>query len=168
MMNEIYQVNNNHGLTINDVFKLEKISNKKFDLIQTVLLIDLGNTQQLLEVIYRTDSTIRVIEQSEGKNIITRKSCIISSTNDILAFADSIIYSERIPVQMLSEIRKCKKGIGKLILYHRLEIFKKITEIGYVKGLHIFKKYSLYHKGNVICRINEIFPLKINKETKKP
>jgi len=167
-MNEIYQVNNNHGLTINDVFKLEKISNKKFDLIQTVLLIDLGNTQQLLEVIYRTDSTIRVIEQSEGKNIITRKSCIISSTNDILAFADSIIYSERIPVQMLSEIRKCKKGIGKLILYHRLEIFKKITEIGYVKGLHIFKKYSLYHKGNVICRINEIFPLKINKETKKP
>ena len=168
MMNEIYQVNNNHGLTINDVFKLEKISNKKFDLIQTVLLIDLGNTQQLLEVIYRTDSTIRVIEQSEGKNIITRKSCIISSTNDILAFADSRIYSERIPVQMLSEIRKCKKGIGKLILYHRLEIFKKITEIGYVKGLHIFKKYSLYHKGNVICRINEIFPLKINKETKKP
>jgi chorismate-pyruvate lyase len=65
----------------------------------------------------------------------------------------------------LSEIRKCKKGIGKLILHHRLEIFKKITEIGYVEDLHIFKKYSLYHNGNVICRINEIFPFKIKKET---
>ena len=55
----------------------------------------------------------------------------------------------------------CKRGIGKILLYHRLEIFKKITEIGYVEGLHIFKNYSLYHKENVICKINEMFPLKI-------
>jgi hypothetical protein len=68
---------------------------------------------------------------------------------------------------MFSEIRECKKGIGKLILYHKLEIFKKITEIGYTEGLHIFKKYSLYHNGNVICRINEIFPFKMNKDPTK-
>jgi hypothetical protein len=71
-----------------------------------------------------------------------------------------------VPLQMLSEIRECKKGIGKIVLYHRLDIFKKITEIGYVKGSHIFKKYSLYHKGNVICKIYEIFPVKTNKVTK--
>jgi len=166
-MNRTYQVKSNHGLTISDVFKLETISKKKFDLAQRVLLADLGNTQLLLEVMHRTNATIRVIEQSEQKNIIARKSCIISSTNHILAFADSRIYSKRIPFQMLSEIRQCKKGIGKLILYHKLEIFKKITEIGYTEGLHIFKKYSLYNNGNVICRINEIFPFKINKETTK-
>jgi hypothetical protein len=165
IMSGIYQVKNNHGLTINDVFKLEIISKKQFDFAQSLLLIDLGNTQQLLELMYRTNSTIRVIEQNEEKNIITRKSSILSSTNHILAFADSRLYSKRIPLQMLSEIRECKKGIGKLILYHRLEIFKKITEIGYVEDLHIFKKYSLYHNGNVICRINEIFPFKIKKET---
>jgi chorismate-pyruvate lyase len=116
---------------------------------------------------HRTESTIKVIEQNEEKNIITRKSCIISSTNHILAFADSKIYCKKIPLQMLSEIRECKRGIGKIALYHKLEIFKKITEIGYVDGLHIFKKYSLYHKGKVICRINEIFPVKKNKETRK-
>ncbi|HYY86528.1 MAG TPA: hypothetical protein VE594_05425 [Nitrososphaeraceae archaeon] len=164
MMSRTYHVKNNHGLTINDLFRLEVISKKKFELAQSVLLIDLGNTQQLLEVMYRTNSTIKVIEQSEKKNIIARKSCIISSKNHILAFADSRIYSKRIPPQMLSEIRDCKKGIGKLILYHKLEIFKKITEIGYAEGLHIFKKYSLYYNGNVICRINEIFPFKINKK----
>jgi chorismate-pyruvate lyase len=167
MMNGKFQVKNYHGLTINDVFKLEIISKKKFDLAQSVLLIDLGNTQQLLEAIYLTNSTIRVIEQSEQKNIISRKSCIISSTNHILAFADSRLYSKRIPVQMLSEIRERKKGIGKLILYHKLEIFKKITEIGYVEGLHIFKKYSIYHGGKVICKISEIFPFKTNERVSK-
>ena len=166
MVDGIYHVRNHRCLTINDVFKLEIISNKKFDLVQRVLLIDLGNTQQLLEVMHRTKSTIRVIEQNEEKNIITRKSCIISSTNHILAFADSKIYCKKTPLHMLSEIRECKRGIGKIALYHRLEIFKKITEIGYVDGLHIFKKYSLYHKGNVICKINEIFPVKKNKETR--
>jgi chorismate-pyruvate lyase len=162
MMEGIYRVKSRHYLTINDVLKLEAISNKKFDLVQRVLLIDLGNTQQLLEMMHRTESTIRVIEQDEEENIITRKSCIISSTNNILAFADSKIYCRNIPKQMLYEIRDCKKGIGKIVLYHRLEIFKRITEIGYVKGLHIFKKYSLYHNGKVICKIYEIFPIKIN------
>jgi chorismate-pyruvate lyase len=166
-MRRTYRVKSNHGLTINDVIKLEIISKKKFDLAQSVLLIDLGNTQILLEVMHRTTAKIRVIEQSEQKNIIARKSSIISSTNHILAFAESRIYSKRIPSPMLSEIRECKKGIGKLILYHKLEIFKKITEIGYTEGVHIFKKYSLYHNGNVICRINEIFPFKINNETTK-
>ncbi|MFN2433876.1 MAG: hypothetical protein ABR515_00715 [Nitrososphaeraceae archaeon] len=154
-------------MTNDDIFKLEVISHKKFDLMQRILLIDLGNTQQLLEVMHRTESTIKVIEQNEEKNIITRKSCIISSTNHILAFADSKIYCKKIPLQMLSEIRECKRGIGKIALYHKLEIFKKITEIGYVDGLHIFKKYSLYHKGKLICRINEIFPVKKNKDTRK-
>lgn len=167
MMDRTYQVKNNHGLTINDVFKLEIISKKKFNFAQRLLLFDLGNTQQLLEIMYRTNSTIRVIEQHERKNIIARKSCIISSTNQILALADSRIYSKRIPFDMLSEIRQCKNGIGKLILYHKLEIFKKITEIGYTEDLHIFKKYSLYHKGKLICRINEIFPFKISKEKSK-
>src|ERR1700752_5473176 len=105
IMSGIYQVKNNHGLTINDVFKLEIISKKQFDFAQSLLLIDLGNTQQLLELMYRTNSTIRVIEQNEEKNIITRKSSILSSTNHILAFADSRLYSKRIPLQMLSEIR---------------------------------------------------------------
>lgn len=68
---------------------------------------------------------------------------------------------------MLSEIRERKKGIGKLILYHKLEIFKKITEIGYVEGLHIFKKYSIYHGGKVICKISEIFPFKTNERVSK-
>lgn len=165
-MEGIYQVKNKNGLTLNDVFKLEKISKKKFDLMQTILLVDLGNTQQLLEAMHRTESTIRVIEQNEEKNIIKRKVCILSS-NHILAFANSKIYCKKIPLQMLSEIRKCKKGIGKILLYHKLETFKKITEIGYMENAHIFKKYSLYHGGNVICTINEIFPVKTNKETRK-
>jgi chorismate-pyruvate lyase len=162
-MNGVYRVKNHQFLTNNDIFKLEAISHKKFDLVQRILLIDSGNTQQLLEVINNTKTAIRVIKQTEEKNIISRKSCIISSTNDILASANSKIYCRKMPIHVLSEIRDCKKGIGKILLYHRLEIFKKITEIGYVEGLHIFKNYSLYYKKNVICRINEVFPLKINK-----
>jgi chorismate-pyruvate lyase len=67
------------------------------------------------------------------------------------------------PLEVLDEIREGKKGIGKILLYHRLEIFKKITGIGYATGLHIFKNYSLYHKEHRICRINEIFPIELKK-----
>jgi chorismate-pyruvate lyase len=161
-MYRVYNVKNNQALTINDISKLEAISNKKFDLAQRILLIDLGNTQHLLEVINNTETKIRVLEQVEEKSIIKRKSCIISSTNNILAYANSKIYCKKIPLEVLDEIRERKKGIGKILLYHRMEIFKKITEIGYDTGLHIFKNYSLYHKENLIFRINEIFPIKVN------
>jgi chorismate-pyruvate lyase len=162
-MHRIYNVKNNQALTINDIYKLEAISNKKFDLTQKLLLIDLGNTQHLLEVINNTETKIRVLEQIEERHLIKRRSCIISSTNNILAYANSKIYCKKIPLEVLHEIRERRKGIGKILLYYRLEIFKKITTIGYATGLHIFKNYSLYHKNYLICRINEIFPMKVNK-----
>jgi chorismate-pyruvate lyase len=162
-MHRIYNVKNNQALTINDIYKLEAISNKKFDLTQKLLLIDLGNTQHLLEVINNTETKIRVLEQIEERYLIKRRSCIISSTNNILAYANSKIYCKKMPLEVLDEIRERRKGIGKILLYHRLEIFKKITAIGYATGLHIFKNYSLYHKEHLICRINEIFPMKVNK-----
>jgi chorismate-pyruvate lyase len=162
-MHRFYSVKNHHPLTINDISKLEAISNKKFDLFERLLLIDLGNTQHLLEVVHNTETKIRVIKQVEEKNIIKRKSCIISSTNNILAYANSKIYCKKMPLQVLVEIRERRNGIGKILLYHKLEIFKKITEIGYASGLHIFKNYSLYHKEHLICKINEIFPIQLKK-----
>ncbi|TLX91108.1 MAG: hypothetical protein E6K94_04935 [Thaumarchaeota archaeon] len=158
-MPQIFNVKNHHLITIDDIYKLEKISDQKFDLVQRILLIDLGNTQQLLDILNNTKTQIRVLSQIEQRDIIKRKSCIISSTNDILAYANSKIYSRKMPFDVLEEIRECKKGIGKIILYHRLEIFKKITEIGYVPGKYIFKNYSLFHMDYRICRINEIFPI---------
>ena len=162
MMQRIYNIKNHQTITINDISNLEAISNKKFDLIQKLLLLDLGNTQYLLELINRTETKIRVIKQVEENNIIKRKSCIISSKNSILAYANSKIYCKKIPLEVLDGIREQKNGIGKILLYHRVEIFKKITEIGYATGLHIFKNYSLYHKEQLFCRINEIFPMKVH------
>jgi len=158
-MPQIFNVKNRHLITIDDIYKLEKISDQKFDLVQRILLIDLGNTQQLLDILNNTKTQIKVVSQVEERDIIKRKSCIISSTNDILAYANSKIYSRKMPFDVLEEIRECKKGIGKIILYHRLEIIKKITEIGYVPGKYIFKNYSLFHKDHRICRISEIFPI---------
>jgi chorismate-pyruvate lyase len=162
-MHRVYSVKNRHPLTINDISKLEAISNKKFDLFERLLLIDLGNTQHLLEVMNYTETKIRVIKQVEDENIIKRKSCIISSTNNILAYANSKIYCKKMPLQVLDEIRERRNGIGKILLYHKLEIFKKITEIGYASRLYIFKNYSLYHKEHLICRINETFPIQLKK-----
>lgn len=67
-MHRVYSVKNHHPLTINDISKLEAISNKKFDLSQKLLLIDLGNTQHLLEVMNNTETKIKVLEQFEEKN----------------------------------------------------------------------------------------------------
>jgi hypothetical protein len=60
-MHQMFNVKNHYHVTINDISKLEVISNKKFDLAQRILLIDLGNTQQLLEVINNIETRIKVI-----------------------------------------------------------------------------------------------------------
>ena len=162
-MERIYKIKNHQPISINDLSNLEAISNKKFDLVQKLLLLDLGNTQYLLELINNTETKIRVIKQVEENNIIKRKSCIISSKNSILAYANSKIYCKEIPLEVLDGIREQKNGIGKILLYHRVEIFKKITEIGYATGQYIFKNYSIYHREHRICRINEIFPINGHK-----
>jgi len=162
-MHSVYRISSLQSLTSKDVSRLETIAKKKFSLVQRILLVDLGNTQQLLEIINKTETTVRVISQIEKKGVIARKSTIHSSTNKILAYADSKIYCKYLPSKILSQIRECKIGIGKILLYHKLDIFKNITEIGYVPRKHISKIYSLYHNGNLICTITEIFPLRIIK-----
>jgi len=162
-MHSVYRISSLQSLTSKDVSKLETIANKKFNLAQKILLVDLGNTQQLLEIINNTETTVRVISQIEKKGVIVRKSTIHSSKNKILAYANSKIYCKYLPSKILSQIRECKIGIGKILLYHKLDIFKNITEIGYVPRVHIFKKYSLHHNDNLICTITEIFPFRIIK-----
>ena len=162
-MHSVYRISSLQSLTSKDVSRLETIANKKFNLVQRIMLVDLGNTQQLLEIINNTETTVRVISQIEKKGVIVRKSTIHSSTNKILAYANSKIYCKYLPSKILSQIRECKIGIGKILLYHKLDIFKNITEIGYVPRVHIFKNYSLYHDDHLICTITEIFPLRIIK-----
>ncbi|CAN5483045.1 hypothetical protein BH18THE1_BH18THE1_16550 [soil metagenome] len=161
-MHRVYRISS-QSLTSKDVSRLETIANKKFNLVQRILLVDLGNTQQLLEVINNTETRVRVISQIEKKGVIVRMSIIHSSTNKILAYATSKIYCKYLPSKILSQIRECKIGIGKILLYHKVDIFKNITEIGYVPRVHIFKNYSLYHNDTLICTITEIFPFRIIK-----
>lgn len=162
-MHRVYRISSLQSLTSKDVSRLESIANKKFNIVQRILLVDLGNTQQLLEAINNTETRVRVISQREKKGVIVRKSTIQTSTNKILAYADSKIYCKYLPSKILSQIRDCKIGIGKILLYHKVDIFKNITEIGYVPRVHLFKKYSLYHNDNLICTITEIFPFGIIK-----
>jgi len=168
-MSRLYrtQIDSLQSLTNKDLSRLETIANKKFNLAQRILLVDLGNTQVLLEVMNKTKTTVRVISQTEIKGVILRKSTIHSSTNKILARANSKIYSKYLPSKILSQIRERKIGIGKIFLCHKLDIFKSITEIGYVQRVGIFKNYSLYHDHNLICTITENFPLNSTNLVKK-
>lgn len=161
-MRRLYRIriDNLQSLTNEDLSRLETIAKKEFNLAQRILLVDLGNTQELLEIINKTKTKVRVISQTEIKGVIVRKSTIHSSTNKILAHANSKIYCKYLPSKILSQIRESKIGIGKIFLCHKLDIFKSITEIGYVPGVRIFKNYSLYHDHNLICTITENFPLK--------
>jgi hypothetical protein len=161
------QIDSLQSLTNKDLSRLETIANNKFNLAQRILLVDLGNTQVLLEVMNKTKTTVRVISQTEIKGVILRKSTIHSSTNKILARANSKIYSKYLPSKILSQIRERKIGIGKIFLCHKLDIFKSITEIGYVQRVGIFKNYSLYHDHNLICTITENFPLNSTNLVKK-
>ena len=66
-MHRVYRISTLQSLTNKDVSRLETIANKKFNLVQRILLVDLGNTQQLLEVINNTETRVRVISQTRKK-----------------------------------------------------------------------------------------------------
>ncbi len=66
-MNRVYRISTLQSLTNKDVSRLETIAKKKFSLVQRILLVDLGNTQHLLEVMNNTETKIRVVEQVEEK-----------------------------------------------------------------------------------------------------
>lgn len=157
------KISDPYQVSFNDIFKLEKKCKIKFNSFEKILLVNNGTTELILRVLFNTSTKINIINQKESKNILIRESQIVTSQlkPTVLIQARSKVYLNRIPSEIIDELRLGHDGIGMILLKHRIETFKKITKIGYqLEKNSISRMYRIFYKDQNICEITEKFMVK--------
>lgn len=157
-----------YQVSIYDISKLEDMCKIKFNILEKILLVNNGTTEQILRVLLNTSTKLKIIRQNESKNILRRESQIITSDgrNNVLILANSKIYLKRIPTKIIAELRLGHEGIGMIIIKHKIETYKKIIKIGYnLEKNSIFRIYRVSYKNKNICEINEKFVGRLDNST---
>jgi chorismate-pyruvate lyase len=136
------------------------MGNIKLNSSEKLLLINTGTTEQMLQIFSNALTKILILKQTEKNNILIRTVNIISKDQSVLVSASSIIYLKNLPANVVSELRKGKKGIGMILLENKIETYKRITEIGYnSKDSCIYRRYVLLSNKRMVSKIVENFSI---------
>ena len=143
---------------------LQNISNIKLRAFEKILLAETGTLEQILTLLTNSELAIKILKQKEYHKLIKRESTIINKkTWENLVYMSSNIDPCNLPEEIVGMIRQKHLSIGRIITNYQLETFKKILEIGYnSKTRSVFRIYHIIHKGKVVFKIKEVFPLDTN------
>jgi chorismate-pyruvate lyase len=158
----IYRVLNSECISPENIYQLEGKSGIKINNIHKLLLLDTGNTQLVLESILNVKNYVRVLKQNESRNLIVRRSMILSVYDEPLVLTRSILYTKMLPSLIIQEIRRCEIGLGKIAQTHGIVTSKKVIEIGCMNRV-IYKKYLFLFGENKVGNIKETFVLNLEK-----
>lgn len=145
-------------VTPDNIRALETKCGHKFTFEEKIFLINVGTTQQFLEILADSQTYLRVTKQFERANFIKRNVEILEKKkNDVLALASSKIYKNELPRSVVEEVRSRNNGIGVILLKHHLWTHRKIKKIGYDKDKPgLFRNYELLYNKHVAADISEI------------
>lgn len=151
----------NH-VTSGNISNLEKRCNHKLTLFEKIFMINLGSTQQLLEILTNSAVSIEVIKHEEEKDLIRRDVKMLEKeTKDMLLVATSYVYKNELPCRVLEELRSLNNGIGIILLKYNLGIYRRIRKIGYDRSASsVFRKYEMLCNRRTLAEIEETFLLK--------
>jgi chorismate-pyruvate lyase len=140
---------------------LQNISNIKLRMFEKILLTETGTLEQVLTILTNSEVTIQISKQKEYYKSIKREARIINKkTGENLVYATSNIDPCNLPEEIIRQIKQKHLSIGRIITNYQLETFRKILKIGYnSKTKSVFRIYHIIHKGKVIFKIKEVFPL---------
>ena len=140
---------------------LQNISNIKLRMFEKILLTETGTLEQVLTILTNSEVTIQILKQKEYHKSIKREARIINKeTGENLVYATSNIDPCNLPEEIIRQIKQKHLSIGRIITNYQLETFRKILKIGYnSKTKSVFRIYHIIHKGKVIFKIKEVFPL---------
>jgi chorismate-pyruvate lyase len=140
---------------------LQNISNIKLRMFEKILLTETGTLEQVLTILTNSEVTIQILKQKEYYKSIKREARIINKkTGENLVYATSNIDPCNLPEEITRQIKQKHLSIGRIITNYQLETFRKILKIGYnSKTKSVFRIYHIIHKGKVIFKIKEVFPL---------
>ena len=140
---------------------LQNISNIKLRMFEKILLTETGTLEQVLTILTNSEVTIQILKQKQYYKSIKREARIINKkTGENLVYATSNIDPCNLPEEIIRQIKQKHLSIGRIITNYQLETFRKILKIGYnSKTKSVFRIYHIIHKGKVIFKIKEVFPL---------
>ena len=138
--------------------ELEKKSGIKLEIPQKILLAETGTLEQVLSILAGESVIVKVVEQKESREVISRMSTISTTSGRVLVKARSRIFTRNIPRKVVQLVRAREHGIGSIIQNLKLETFRMITEIGYdPPSANLFRKYQITLARKVGFEIREEF-----------
>jgi hypothetical protein len=150
---------------LDGIYELEKKLNTRIPLAQKLLFAATGNLEKTISLLTGSETAVRILEQIDLPDVISRSICIVLKENDIiLVNAKSNIYPTNLPEKIVKRIRKKHESLGDILDSEGLEIFKSITYLGY-DPIHkcYFKVYNIIFKSNIAISIEEYFEASLNE-----
>ena len=144
---------------LDGIYELEKKMKTTIPLPQKLLFAATGNLEKTISLLTGSETAVRILEQIDLHDVISRSISIVLKENDIkLVSARSNIYPSFLPEKIVKRIREKHESIGDILDSERLEIFKSITSLGYDPGnKSYFKVYNIIFNSNIAISIEEYF-----------
>jgi chorismate-pyruvate lyase len=151
---------------LDGIYELEKKLKTRIPLPQKLLFAATGNLEKTISLLTGSETAVRILEQIDLPDVISRSICIVLKENDIkLVNARSNIYPSNLPEKIVKRIRKRHESIGDILDSEGLEIFKSITNLGYDPiNKCYFKVYNIIFKSNIAISIEEYFEASLNEQ----
>lgn len=122
---------------------------------EQVILGHFGTVQTLLSLIFEAPVNIRLIDQEEKENIITRQVELICGST-VVASATSHIPESRNKPEVLFDISSGKLGLGQIIVTHNLPNRRILVDVGRDSAA-FWRTYTIEGPG-IFLEIHEYFP----------
>jgi chorismate-pyruvate lyase len=151
---------------LDGIYELEKKLKTRIPLPQKLLFAATGNLEKTISLLTGSETAVRILEQIDLPDVISRSICIVLKENDIkLVNARSSIYPSNLPEKIVKRIRKKHESIGDILDSEGLEIFKSVTNLGYDPiNKCYFKVYNIIFKSNIAISIEEYFEASLNEQ----
>jgi chorismate-pyruvate lyase len=151
---------------LDGIYELEKKLKTRIPLPQKLLFAATGNLEKTVALLTGSETAVRILEQIDLSDVISRSICIVLKENDIkLVNARSNIYPSNLPQKIVKRIRKKHESIGDILDSEGLEVFKSITNLGYDPiNKCYFKGYNIIFKSNTAISIEEYFEASLNEQ----
>lgn len=148
------------------VRQLEDSYGIKLTRYQKILLAEIGTVEQVLSIIANSPITVEVLRQeynSEGS--YEREVWLKDEGGNRLVYAKTKYNVNYLPRNMFEDLKSGRIGIGSTMIRHKLETFRRITEIGYdEKSRALSRRYEVIKDGQILFDIYENFSIDLFDE----
>ena len=140
----------------------------QFSKAQKLLLLERGTLEGLLTVLQGNPISVRVVNQGfVGRTFVRNVILIDSKTLEELVEAESIVFLDRLDVEVANDLREGRLGIGEIMAKHEKESRREFIEVGFDEPTNSsYRIYDIFVGENPWFRVKEVFKASLYKDNK--